>query len=74
MHGGRLAAFGIVLGLGAAYVAAPYAQELLFQVSPRDPVVLASVALVLLSVGIVASLVPALRATRVDPIVSLRAE
>jgi ABC-type antimicrobial peptide transport system permease subunit len=47
---------------------------LLFQVSPSDPLVFASIAALLGLTGLVASLVPARRATRVDPLVALRSE
>jgi ABC-type antimicrobial peptide transport system permease subunit len=73
-HGAFLAGVGVALGLGAAYLAAPYIQDLLFETSPRDPTVFATVAVVLLAVSVAASLVPALRATRVDPMTALRAE
>jgi predicted permease len=65
---------GVALGLGAAYLAAPYVQDLLFETSPRDGSVYATVALVLLAVSVAASLLPALRATRVDPMTALRAD
>ena len=48
--------------------------ELLFQTSPRDPVVLGGASAVLLVAAVVASLGPALRATKVDPTTALRAE
>jgi predicted permease len=73
-QGAGLATIGIVLGLAAAYVAAPYMQDLLFETSPRDPIVFATVALVLLAVSIAASLAPALRATRVDPVTALKTD
>ncbi|MCH7531024.1 MAG: ABC transporter permease [Gemmatimonadetes bacterium] len=73
-HGGRLAVLGVVIGLGTAYLAAPFATDLLFQVSPRDPATFAAVAFVLIAVSTAASVVPGVRATRVDPMVSLRAE
>jgi ABC-type antimicrobial peptide transport system permease subunit len=47
---------------------------MLFQTSPYDPTVYAAAAAVLLAVGIAAALAPALRASRVDPNVALRAE
>jgi ABC-type antimicrobial peptide transport system permease subunit len=65
---------GIVIGLAGAYAAAPFVQDLLFQVSPRDPIVLAVVAAALLLVSLSASLLPALRATRVDPVTALKSD
>jgi ABC-type lipoprotein release transport system permease subunit len=47
---------------------------LLFQVSARDPVTIGGVSVVLLAVSVVAALVPARRATRVDPTKALRFE
>jgi predicted permease len=73
-HGTRLAVTGVLTGLAVAYAAAPYAAELLFEVSPRDPAVIVAVAATLLLVGVVASLVPGFRATRVDPMVALQTE
>ena len=73
-EGSRLALLGVVLGLGIAVWAAPYAADLLFQVSPREPSVLVVVAMVLLGVSLLASLFPALRATRVDPMRALRTD
>ncbi|HEX5830597.1 MAG TPA: ABC transporter permease [Gemmatimonadaceae bacterium] len=70
----RLGVIGAVLGLGAALAATRLLEALLFGVSPSDPLVLASVPLVLLAVAVVASLAPALRAARTDPVVALRAE
>ena len=73
-QGTRLGGLGVLLGLGTAYVAAPYTQDLLFEVSPRDPLVLSVVGLVLLTVSVAASLVPGLRATRVDPMRALKTD
>jgi predicted permease len=49
-------------------------ESMLFQTSPRDPYVLGAVTLVLLVSGLLASMVPAWRATRVDPVATLKAE
>ena len=65
---------GVFIGLGVAFVAAPYAQEVLFQVDGAEPIVLAVVALLLILVAVIASVVPGLRATRVDPMEALRAD
>ncbi len=73
-QGAGLGLLGIGVGLGVAYFAAPYANDLLFEVSPRDPSVFAVVALTLIVVSAGASLIPGLRATTVDPVEALRAE
>lgn len=73
-HGLRLTVVGIVVGCTFALALAPFAGPLLFRVPARDPVVLLGVAVTLLGVGVLASLLPGLRATRVDPNVALRAE
>ncbi len=71
---GFVACVGLALGVGAALLAAPLVEPLLHGVSARDPVVLATVVLALVTVTVCAGLVPAWRATRVDPNVALRAE
>jgi len=65
-------ALGIGLGLLGAAFATRWLSDLLFQTSPRDPIVFAAVAVALAFVGITASIVPARRAASVDPIVVLR--
>jgi ABC-type antimicrobial peptide transport system permease subunit len=74
MRGARLAGMGVALGLAVTWFAAPRIADLLFEVSPREPAVLAGVAALLLLVSIAASLAPGLRATRVDPMEALRSE
>ncbi|MEQ1858023.1 MAG: ABC transporter permease [Longimicrobiales bacterium] len=73
-QGISLTGLGVALGLAAVYWAAPYAQDLLFDTSPRDPWVLGGVAGILLVVSMLAGLVPGLRATRVDPMRALKAD
>jgi predicted permease len=69
-----IAAIGVAVGTGIALWAGRFAKPLLYETSPTNPFVLGGVALVLLAVAVIASLVPALRATRVDPLEALRAE
>jgi predicted permease len=73
-QGLRVTVIGIAVGLLAALLAGRAIASLLYGVSPHDPVVLLSVAVVLVVVAIVASSIPALRATRADPMEALRAE
>ncbi|HEY8151880.1 MAG TPA: FtsX-like permease family protein, partial [Vicinamibacteria bacterium] len=65
---------GIALGLAIAYGASGVVASMLFGVSAADPVTYAAVPLILAAVAVLASLVPARRATRVNPVVALRAE
>jgi putative ABC transport system permease protein len=70
----RIAAVGVALGAGAAFWAGKWVQPLLFNVSSKDPAVFGVVAATLVAVAVVASWIPALRASRVDPNVALRTE
>jgi predicted permease len=65
---------GVVLGLVMAAALVRVMATLLFGVSQYDPGTFSVVALLMLAVGVVATLLPAYRATRVDPIVTLRSE
>jgi len=65
---------GLTLGLGLAVLASGALQPLLYHVNPRDAGVFAGVVVTLASASIVASLVPALRVTKIDPVVALAAE
>jgi ABC-type antimicrobial peptide transport system permease subunit len=65
---------GLVLGLGIAAGVAQLLKVILFDVQPRDPAIFASVVVVLALAGMAACLVPARRATRVDPLVALRSD
>jgi ABC-type antimicrobial peptide transport system permease subunit len=70
--GVRLVAVGLVLGGGVALWGSRFMEGLMFRQSPRDPLVFALVAVILLLVALVASSGPAFRASRVDPNVALR--
>jgi putative ABC transport system permease protein len=74
----RETALFAVIGLGVggvtALLAGRWIEPLLFETSPRDPLIYGSVAGLLLLVAVAATLRPALRAARVDPTIALRAE
>jgi len=70
-EGASLLGFGLVVGLGGAFAVSRILESLLFGVGARDPAVFATVPLVLTAVSAMATLVPAHRATRVDPVRTL---
>jgi putative ABC transport system permease protein len=70
----RWIAGGLALGIGAALLGAEYLRPFVYQVPANDPLTLAGVAVAFLAVAIAASYVPARRASRVDPMLALRAE
>ena len=65
---------GVLIGLAGGFAMARAMTSLLYGVSPTDPVTYAAVAGLMLAIAVVASAVPAWRATRVDPIRTLKAE
>lgn len=73
-HGLKLTCVGLVAGLAAALVLTRLMETLLFEVRPNDPATLVAVAALIAAVAAAASLVPAFRATRVDPMVAIKDE
>jgi predicted permease len=73
-QGVLLGSLGILVGAIITFAAASRVKPLLFDVSPRDPLVYGGVVLTMLAVAVAASFIPARRAARVDPNVALRAE
>jgi ABC-type antimicrobial peptide transport system permease subunit len=65
---------GVVVGLVSAFLLSRFVASFLFGVQARDPLVFVAVPLVLTAVAFVAVWLPARRASRIDPIVALRAE
>lgn len=73
-QGVGLVAIGVVIGIGAALAATRLIAEWLYGVSATDPVTFVSLAVLLLSVAVCASLFPAIAAARIDPAAALRCE
>lgn len=69
-----LSAAGAILGIVGSFALTRVLRDMLFQVNPADPIALGGVTLLLLVVALCASLIPAHRATRVDPMTAIRYE
>ena len=74
LQGMRLALIGVVVGIAAAFGLARFMGSFLFGVRPWDPAAFITVPIILCAVAFIAAWVPALRASRVDPMVALRHE
>jgi ABC-type antimicrobial peptide transport system permease subunit len=70
----RLTLTGLIIGLAGALAGARLVSSLLFETTPTDPFTFTTTALLLVTVSLVASLVPAQRAARIEPMQALRSE
>ena len=73
-RGVALTVVGLLIGVGGAYGLTRFIGSWLFGITPTDPTTFAAACATLAGVALVACLVPALRATRVDPVAALRSE
>jgi len=69
-----LTAVGLAIGLPMALVGSRYVRSLLYGIDPHDPVAIAFGLTALVACGLTAGIVPAWRASRIDPMVALRHE
>jgi ABC-type antimicrobial peptide transport system permease subunit len=73
-YGARLAGLGLAIGIAAALGTTHLLRRLLFGISSVDPITFAAVAALVFGVTLLATWIPALRATRADPMEALRHE
>jgi predicted permease len=73
-QGAALAAVGIAIGLVGSFLLTPVLRTWLYEIEPSDPVTYAGVAVLLGIVALVATALPARRATKVDPVLAMRVE
>jgi ABC-type antimicrobial peptide transport system permease subunit len=73
-QGARIGMLGLLLGTAAAYLSTHALSSMLYGVDPHDPLIFAAIAVSLFVVVVMASYIPARRATRVDPLIALRYE
>ena len=73
-QGARIGMLGLLLGTAAAYLSTRALSSMLYGVDPHDPLIFAAIAVSLFIVVVMASYLPARRATRVDPLIALRYE
>jgi ABC-type antimicrobial peptide transport system permease subunit len=71
-EGGVLVAVGLIVGITGGFFAARIIRGLLFAVAPHDPVTFVSVAATMAAIGTIACWIPALRAARIDPAITMR--
>jgi putative ABC transport system permease protein len=73
-HGAKLTLLGVAIGFAAAWTLTRLLAGLLFEVNATDPATFLSISLLLVSIALIACLLPARRALSVDPVIALRAE
>jgi predicted permease len=73
-EGALIVALGVISGLAGSFLLTRFLQSMLFDVKPTDPITFTAITALLAGVGLLACLIPARKATRVDPLVALRHE
>jgi len=70
----KLVVIGLGIGLAGAFLLTRFMSSILFAVSPTDPLTFGGIVAILLGVALLACFIPAIRATRVDPVVALKSD
>jgi putative ABC transport system permease protein len=73
-QGAMLAAAGAAIGLVGSWLLTPVLRSWLYEIEPGDPMTFAAVAAILIAIALIATAIPARRATKVDPVLAMRAE
>jgi ABC-type antimicrobial peptide transport system permease subunit len=73
-QGAKVVLVGVAIGIGGAYASTRLLGTLLFGVKPVDPLVFAAMSIIMIGMGVLASYMPARRASAVDPIEALRSD
>ena len=73
-QGALLATAGVAIGLGASWLLTPVLRGWLYEIEPGDPLTFVAVAAILIAIALLATAIPARRATKVDPVLAMRAE
>jgi ABC-type antimicrobial peptide transport system permease subunit len=73
-RGQWLAAVGVFVGIAAAYASGRAAASLVYGIRATDPIVLATATIVVTAIALIATAIPARRASRTDPVLALRSE
>jgi ABC-type antimicrobial peptide transport system permease subunit len=73
-EGVRMVVFGVLAGLIGSAILTRFLQTLLFEIKPTDPITFGALTTLLVSVALLACLIPARRASRLDPLMALRHE
>ena len=73
-QGAFLATAGVAIGLLASWILTPVLRSWLYEIEPGDPLTFIGVAAILVAIALLATAIPARRATKVDPVLAMRAE
>ena len=73
-QGAFLATAGVAIGLLASWLLTPVLRSWLYEIEPGDPLTFIGVAAILVAIALLATAIPARRATKVDPVLAMRAE